>query len=177
MRKTFYHVDRRDALAAGETVELEPIGEAETDDGSVLEALYPDGLSNHGRYYCTQDLYDQDSDDLWDFSCELIFEQVRAAEFPERPSRLQSVFGFRTLQEAEEFAETFVDSPCSIWRVTTDEFFVGDMELVDAEDYAHGVHQANYYWRGRTFVTDPLWEVLLVPPVEVVEHVAETPST
>lgn len=176
MSDTFFHVDRRDSLAAGGTIELEPVPDPPREGGSLLTELYPEGLSEHGRHYCTQDLYDDDSDDLWDVSCELAFELVRTARYPERPSRFQSAFGFRTLEAAERFVDRFADEPCAVWSVRADRSFVGDMGLVDAEDLANGFHNARYYWTGRSFRDDPLWEVLLVPPVEVVEQVGEVGS-
>lgn len=175
MSESFYHVDRRDELAAGETIELQAIDESSPDGDGGIESLYPEGLSNHGRYYSTLDLYDDDSDALWDVSIELLFELVRTAQFPERPSRFQSVFAFRALRDAERFVEKYVDPPFTVWRVTADESFTADMRLVHAEDYAHGAERARTYWRGSTHLERPLWEELLVPPVDVVETVEEQP--
>lgn len=163
---TVYHVDRREELEPGQRLELEPV---EATDG--LAELYPDGLSDHGRHYAEADLYDADEGALWDVSAELVFELVRLARYPDRPSRFQSVFGFRALRDVERFVETYVDPPYAVWRVTADRSFAGDMKLVDAENLAHGVARADRYWRGRTTVDRPLWEALLVPPVEVVERV------
>lgn len=176
MSDTFYHIDREDALTPGQTIELAPVSKHESGVGSPLADLYPAGLSHHGQHYCEQDLYTEESEELWDFSCELVFEMTRIARFSDRPSRFQSVFGFETLRDAEYFVDEFADSPCTIWRVTAERSFSGDMRLVDAEDYADGVRRARHYWRGETFLDDPLWEVLLVPPVEVVELVETNPS-
>lgn len=171
MSETFYHVDRWDDLAPGDTLGLEHPEEWGPEVNSLLTELYPDGLSHHGRYYCTQNLHEEGSDDLWDFSCEAVFELVRARRYPERPSRLESVFGFETLDAVETFLAEFVDSSHAVWKVETARGFAADMNLVDAPDYARGLHRAEYYWRGETFLDDPLWEVLLEPPVEVVERV------
>lgn len=173
MTELFYHVDRHDTLVSGETIELQPIDEQFPGDNGGVEDLYPEGLSSHGRHYCTQDLYEEDNDNLWDVSCELIFELVRTEQFPNRPSRFQSVFAFRALRHAKRFVEQFVDAPCTIWRVAAEESFTADMRLVDAEDYAHGIDQAYTYWRGSTYLDDPLWEELLLPPVEIVELTEE----
>lgn len=168
MTDTFYHLDRRNSLEPGRTLELEP---ADSPEDSPVGELFPGGLTSHGQHYCRQDLYAEDDDGLWDVSCELLFELVRIARFPERPSRFQSVFGFEALRDLERFVDTYVDPPYTIWRVSADRSFSGDMKLVDVEDIVHGSRQADYYWRGRTYVDRPLWEVLLVPPVEVVERV------
>ena len=134
----------------------------------MLRSLYPEGLSRHGRHYCRQDLYGDDPEDLWDVSCELIFELVRTADFPDRPSRFQSVFGFETIAAVDRFADRFVDEPVTVWEVDAERSFVADMHLVDAEDFADGVYRARQYWRGETRRPDPLWEALLVPPVTVI---------
>lgn len=168
MSDTFYHLDRENDLAIGRTIELEAV---ETPGDSALEELFPGGLTEHGRHYCEQDLYAEDDHGLWDVSCELLFELVRVARYPDRPSRLQSVFAFEALRDLERFADSYVDPPYTVWRVTADRSFTADMKLVDVEDVRHGARQADYYWRGRTYVDRPLWEVLLVPPVEVVERV------
>lgn len=170
--RTFYHLDRRNDLDPGRTLELEPVDGRED---SPLGELFPGGLTRHGRHYCAQDLYAEDDHGLWDVSCELLFELVRVTRFPERPSRFQSVFGFEALRDLERFVDSYVDPPYTVWRVAADRSFVADMKLVDVEDVVHGARQADYYWRGRTYVERPLWEVLLVPPVEVVERV-ETAS-
>ena len=171
MSETFYHVDRGDELTPGDSLALDHPKEWGPAVNSVLEECYPDGLSHHGRHYCTQHLHEEDSDDLWDFSCEAIFELVRAKRFTDRPSRLQSVFGFESLVDVENFLDDFGDPPYTVWEVTADQGFRADMNLVDAVDFARGLHRADYYWRGKTFLDDPLWEVLLVPPVEVVREV------
>lgn len=171
MSETFYHIDRWDDFVPGQTLGLDRLDEWGPEINSLVGELYPGGVSHHGHHYFTQDLHDGESDDLWDFSCEVIFEAARIARFPDRPSRFQSIFGFETLGDAHTFVDEVVDSGYTVWEVTADRFFKADMNLVDASDYARGLHRARYYWRGETFLDDPLWEVLLVPPVEVVRAV------
>lgn len=171
MTGTFYHLDRWDELDPGRTIALREPDSVDGADAAALRSLYPEGLARHGRHYCRQDLYGDDVDDLWDFSCEAVFELVRVAAFPGRPSRFQSVFGFETIAAVERFVERFVDEPCTVWAVEAERAFVGDMLLVDAEDLADGLRRAYSYWRGESPRDDPLWEALLVPPVTVVEAV------
>lgn len=179
MADTFYHLDRRSDLAAGEAVELEPPAAAldlEDDSAAVVAALFPEGLASHGRHYCGLDLYAEDDAGLWDVSCELLFEWVRAARFPQRPSRFQSVFGFRARRDVERFVAEHVDPPYTVWRVRADDTFVGDMKLLDVGHLARGIEQADRYWRGRSREDRPLWEALLSPPVEVLERVETAPE-
>lgn len=176
MTETFYHLDRWDELAAGQTIPLCEPDSVAGEDAAALRSLYPEGLSRHGRHYCRRDLYGDDPDDLWDFACEAVFEMVRVAAFPERPSRLQSVFGFETRTAVDRFVERFVDDPCTVWTVEAEQSFVADMHLVDAEDFADGLRRARVYWQGATVRDDPFWEALLVPPVTVVEAVEQAPG-
>ena len=179
MADTFYHLDRRSDLAVGDVVDLEPPAEAldlEGDAADAVSALFPGGLASHGRHYCGLDLYAADDAGLWDVACELLFEWVRAARFPGRPSRFQSVFGFRARRDAERFVAEHVDPPYTVWRVRADDAFVGDMKLLDVGDLARGLEQAERYWDGRTREERPLWEALLSPPVAVVERVETVPE-
>lgn len=171
MSETYYHVDRGSELAPGDVLGLAHPDEWESSVESLLSEWYPDGLSHHGRHYGTQPLDSGDGDDLWDFSCELLFELVRTRRFPERPSRLQSIFGFESRADVAAFLDDFGDPPYTVWEVRADGGFRADMNLVDATDFASGLSNAESYWRGATTLSDPLWEVLLEPPVEVVREV------
>lgn len=171
MAETFYHVDRWTDLTAGQTITLEPLDGADPSEAAVAD-VYPEGLSRHGRHYCSEDLYSDDPDDVWDVACEVIFEAARLARYPDRPSRLQSVFALESLDDVDAFVDRFVESSCDVWAVEADDAFVGDMNLVDAEDLADGLSNADRYWRGGAYNDDPLREVLLTPPVTVVENVA-----
>lgn len=171
MPRTFYHVDRGSDLERGQTLDLRQPDCLEAAEQRAVGAQHPGGLSHHGRHYCAQDLAGGAAEDLWDFACEAVFELSRAARFPDRPSRFRSFFGFRTRADADRFVDEFVDGEHTVWAVTAADAFAGDMGLVDATDYADGLRRADYYWRGETFRDDPLWELLLVPPVEVVARV------
>lgn len=179
MARTFYHVDRWDAFEPGETIELEPVAPDDGEDGPAWNAAvarsvaerFPGGLSTHGRFYATEDLYEADAARLWDVGCELLFELVRLTDYSFRPSRFQSVFGFRSVADAARFRERYDDPDSHVWAVEAEAAFVADMRLLDVADLGRGLRRARYYWEGGTFIEDPLWEVLLVPPVEVVERV------
>lgn len=170
MSETYYHVDRGDELEPGDALELARPDEWEQAVDAALAEWYPEGFSHHGRHYCTQPLHEGDVDDLWDFACEAIFELVRVGRYPERPSRLQSIFSFASVADVEAFLDDFGAEPFTVWEVRADRGFRADMNLVDAVDFARGLARADHYWRGGTFLDDPLWEVLLVPPVEVVRE-------
>lgn len=176
MPDTFYHVDRGADFEAGRTIDLEPPEGDESAAVEPVEALFPGGLSKHGRYYCTQDLYAETDHGLWDVSCELLFELVRGRRFPDRPSRFQSVYGFEAMRDVERFVDDHVEPPYTVWRVSGERSFTADMKLLDVETLAHGARQADAYWRGRSYHDRPHWEVLLEPPVDVLERVETVPK-
>ena len=167
MPETFYHVDRWDDLSPGRTITLEAFEDDSTALDAAVEEYLGDGLSRHGRHYAGADLYSDDPDEVWDVACEVIFEAVRQARFPSLPSRLQSVFALRTLDDVAAFVDEMADGTCSVWEVEAERGLIADMNLVDAENLADGLYRADHYWRGETVHDDPLWEVLLVPPVRV----------
>lgn len=171
MPQTFYHVDRFHDLAAGQTIDREPAEEWDPAVNAYLRGFHGGGLTNHGAHYASLDLYDADDVALWDVTCELVFELVRARRFADRPSRFQSVFAFETERDAHRFAREWNADEYAVWRVTGERAFRGDMRLVDARDYARTLRRAHTYWQGRSVSDDPLWEVLLEPPVDVDEPV------
>lgn len=168
-----YHVDRRGHLAAGEQLRADHVPGATAEERALVAGLFGDGVGTHGRHYCELDLHGGDADDLWDLGCELLFELVRRERFPERPSRFRAAFGFESLAAVERFAERFVDGRATVFEVRADTRFRADMELVDAADVPGGVRRAHYYWEGTTDSEDPLWELLLTPPVTVERRVTE----
>lgn len=167
MSDRFYHVDRRGELAVGSRIESSPVCVGTAEERALVADLFDGGVAPHGTHYCTTDLYEGDADDLWDVSCELLFELVRRDRFPWRPSRFQSVFGFDARSTADRFVSEFVDGDATVFEVSASDGFEADMLLVDAETLYGGTRQAHYYWEGTTDREDPLWEVLLEPPVTV----------
>lgn len=167
MSDRFYHVDRRGELAVGDRIEVTSVSEGTAEERALLGDLFDDGVAPHGRYYCTADLYDGDDDHLWDVSCELLFELVRRDRFQWRPSRFQTVYGFDSRSTASRFVTEYADGAATVFEVSAADGFRADMHLVDAETIHGGVRKAHYYWEGTTDRADPLWEVLLEPPVTV----------
>lgn len=168
-----YHVDRGGDVAVGQRLRADHIPGATAEERALVAGLFDGGLGAHGRHYGDLDLHGGDADDLWDLGCELLFEVVRRERFPDRPSRFRAAFGFESLSAVERFADRFVDGPATVFEVRAADRFRADMELVDAADLAGGVRRAHYYWEGTTDREDPLWELLLSPPVTVERQVRE----
>lgn len=102
---------------------------------------------------------------------ELLYEQVRRAAYPDRPSRIQSIFALETLSEACQFQSQYGGD--AIYKVSADVIFRGDMNLL------HGGNSnlvtswfAHQYWKGESGPETPFWEWLLKCPVDVGERVA-----
>lgn len=171
MTEIFYHIDRWEMFSPGETLHTTHIDDWGPSVNSSLREFYPEGVSPHGQHYCTQNLYKDDPDDLWDFACEVLFELVRIADFPDQPSRFECLYGFTSRTDIEQFIDEVAESTYTLWEVRPADTFTADMNLVDAPDFARGLYRAQYYWEGETFLDEPHWETLLVPPVEIVEAV------
>src|SRR5437867_2966643 len=111
----FFHVDRRGTLTDGALIEL-----VRHDDVSPptlqahVDTLFPDGVTEHGRQYFVGF---QVIGPVQEPAIELLFEYVRRAGFPERPSRFQSVFAFETVDEARRFRGEMGAAGASIWEV------------------------------------------------------------
>ena len=110
----FYHLDRKGTLSPGSVVTLRPpnysslITAGIPIDPTFLPSLYPSGLSQHGQSYLidvgqhTRQQIPQTGEPLARLSSvlEMYWELVRRAEFPDKPSRFESLFAFKTPNEA-----------------------------------------------------------------------------
>ena len=99
---------------------------------------------------------------------EIIFEEVRERDFPERPSRFQSMFAFMTLAEAEDYRLKSGGPKWPIWLVESEDFFVGDMGLYNSADPSRYHEVAGLYWSGERS-EKKAEEVLLRLPVRIME--------
>ena len=157
----------------GTKIELEP-GPAiyAPGAGAELSRLFPEGLTQHGKTYMTTTPADASAWSSW--AIELFFEAVRFGEFDDRPSRMQSVFGFASVADAETFVGGFrAGQPCAIYRIQGEVAHRANMSLlqVNALPGAVPFGLARSYWLGEQGPRPPLWELLLRPPVEFVELV------
>jgi len=113
------------------------------------------------------------------FQREMTYEAVRQTYFPHRPSRLDSLFCFPSLEEAALCRANIKGYENSVLHeVETNEpdLFVADMnngiQHFALEAFAIGI--IAYYWNGWVRSTDPkaaiLREVLLREPVKVLRR-------
>ena len=185
-RHIYYHVDRLETkLTEGMTVELHHTHDLKNDPrlaAQLIVSIWPNGLSDHGANYLGKPhTMNPSQPAALDVSAaiDVIFELVRLAHYQQCPSRLQSLFACRTLNEAEKFALNYLASgkqsganKATIWSVETErEGFFADMAWLNVGRYWFDlVANAHEYWKGNA-TANPIWEVLLVPPVHVTGRV------
>jgi hypothetical protein len=101
----FYTVDRRQTLHQGFQIELVKYNDINPPELQVhVDEMFPEGVSSHGEFYF---LRNSSHHGLANPSIELVFEYVRRAKYPDRPSRFQSIFAFELPQQAAEFRRWF----------------------------------------------------------------------
>lgn len=165
----------------------------------ILKEEYADGLSRHGARYAQSTII-QHSDsknlDEWDIlsgaftsvytrtggdqrinipanqvSYEWIFELIRMSEFQHARSRFQSFFACPSLKDAEEYREEHRTPDADIFKVRCDDSVIRDMDLVEFHHFGTGLDNARRYWKGECGSESPTCEVVMEPPVEVIERV------
>jgi hypothetical protein len=173
----FYHLDRRGRLTDGVVAELvchQDVQPPALQDH--LNALLPEGVTEHGHQYLVGA---QVIGPTQEPAIELMFEYVRRAAFPDRPSRFQSVFGFVNLDDARRFRSDMKAYSAHIWEIEADNAFRADMnylKLVGASALIVS-YFAHRYWSGESSAPEsapePRWEYLLTPPVKGISVVPD----
>ena len=175
----FYHVDRKNTLRPNtilkpKFLEFMETGEPFKNDRALI---YNNGLSSHGLLYLT------DNEALTPNFCfntlfEVIIENVRLSYFPEKKSRFEAFFAFKT----KEDASIFLNSNTSLYKVETEDFFEADMAWLDSNKVQQSLYPncklsvsmleefAYRYWAGEK-TNSPVIEVLCYTPVKVLEQV------
>ena len=162
-----YTVDRLGALASGMECGLvehqDIIPKAIAD---LIKEFCPGGISRHGdRYLASM----PSGDSVTDANTEMLFELVRQAKYPDRPSRYQSIFAVDTIDAARLFAGTYGNCQCNIYQLNSPGAFRADMGLLDARySEVRKVWHANRYWQGLPHPdAQPFWEYLVPCPVVI----------
>ena len=178
MTRFYIHTDRRGSLQAGQVIDLSndaaTIGQYNTDRAQFLSALFPNGISEHGERYLFQQQRDTSG------MIEALAEWIRQAKYPHLPSRLQSFFAWRTLEDARRFGQSralrdAAGSPIVsiIWEVESQAaIFESDMNRLHlGECWLDAFLWVDAYWR-QDYTPRPLIEVLLELPVRVIRKVS-----
>lgn len=127
--------------------------------------MFPEGLTKHGQRYMAQ-MPPQERD--WpSWATESFFEAVRRADFPDRPSRMQSVFGFESIDAARAFiGKHRAAQPCAIYRLRGEIAHKANMSLLELCNHPGAVtfELARSYWRGEPGSRPVLWELFAPSP-------------
>lgn len=164
-----FTVDRNRSLFEGQVCTLKQYSDMELLDYSThAYNLFPDGVSFHGqRHFLDANAQITEKNN----ALELLFEQVRRSAFPERPSRLQSMFAVETLCDAKKFCSDY--GAGLIYKVKAGVVFRADMNLLCWEgSVLTMLWRAHRYWKGEAGMEKPpRWEWLLKCPVKICEQV------
>ncbi|WP_152420083.1 hypothetical protein [Halorubrum distributum] len=164
-----------------------------------LKQQYPEGLSRHGARYAQSAFVTSDDVSLgsgWEAMTglfkftntengdtgtqntlpyqvlyEWVFELIRIAEFENAQSRFQSYFAWPTLEDAEQFVTNHREGEGSIYRVSCEEYEQRDMDLIETPHLGIGQANARKYWNSEPGSESPTWEVVMEPPIDVLEKV------
>jgi hypothetical protein len=178
METTFYTVDRKGLLSEGISINM-----IKTDDalnmiefnGNVkhhiakhLHTICPSGISHHGFQY----LFHKPDPKSASYSIDLIFENIRQAYYPQRPSRFQSLFAFDNLNQAKSFYNKHKEEyPSSKIHevITSNKYHKGNMNLLHQGNENIWVsYFAHLYWDSKSIeFCENEWEILLELPVTI----------
>lgn len=168
----FYTVDRKNSLKSGSIINLSKFTDITPQVlQHHLNDLFPEGVSRHGDQYFAGNFppfkLNGNFPNVEGF-IELLFEYVRKAYFPDRPSRFQSMYGLKTVEMAELFKQKIKLGDSPIKKIKSDKYFRADMSLLNPQEstlaYSYNAHK---YWKGEAGSDNPFWEYLLSPPIEI----------
>ena len=134
---------------------------------------YPDGVTSHGMQYLAQWPNENPSG----AATEAVFEAIRLAECPLKPSRMTSCFASETVEDARTFiAEHCGNAHADIWRAEAEITHRGNMGLLKAYGLpvVAALERASTYWRGERGPAPATWEVLTAPGMRLIELVETT---
>ncbi len=180
-----YTLDRSGSCTIGSSLILQPpLYDSDHFHGQDLETsseivdtlrwLVADGLTSHGRRHLMEPFNLNQGFVQANPIVDLVFELIRIHGYPDKPSRYQSVFGATTADGIRQFRSEFGQPHQRIFKVECQKYFEADMRLVSlGASAASAINLARKYWSGQSSV-NPLWEVLMVPPVLVLEQIDPT---
>ncbi|WP_431196925.1 hypothetical protein [Pseudomonas entomophila] len=99
-----------------------------------------------------------------------MFEWVRRARFPNRPSRYQSIYAVDNLDSAVRFMSDYGSAGHAIYELSSPDAFRGDMRLITAPKQTPIVSSyfAELYWQGLPWHEgEPIWEWIVPCPVTI----------
>ncbi|MFP3723493.1 DUF2441 domain-containing protein [Niallia circulans] len=172
----FYHLDRANTLTLEKdsNIGLIPIESLHLDKilENNLREKFPEGLSQHGISYLLG------SNNKENIITEWFLEYERKIGFINQPSRFQSIFAFKELDDIQEFIKyvKYEGNNSIVYELESENYFKGDMRILGSQSSPLTQSlTSQLYWQGKSikelrddFNIKPLWEYLLVPPVKVI---------
>lgn len=179
MSIVLYSADRRGRYNANALMDFSSMQPPVTDTyaiDSFIGAKFNFKISEHGLRYLFP-RRELNGDDLM----ELIVELVRQMQFPEKPSRYQSIFACKSVEDADSFRKKYreQEGPQPIYEILINEdtnVHHGDMRLLDlnasSDNAAMVFTKAIWYWSGISSM-NPFWEYIVPLPIQVGSMVEE----
>lgn len=164
---TFYTLDRRGLLQEGTSFNLISL------EGPPLlnDELFTRGASQHGVAYSLNSPFEMPNNPFGP-SIELALELIRKEQFPDKPSRLQSMFGCENLDDVKHFRDSSRSALSTpIFEVTAENYHRGDMNILNYQCNMNEFHRRLVgYWSGNTLSIEgykPFWEVVIPLPAAI----------
>lgn len=173
-----YHIDRDHRLKQGQVLGLYH----NSNEPSFLERhMFPNGLSYHGLHYINEECQNIGGNKPSYYIMEYELELIRKCYFSKLPSRFQSFFALKSLDDVKQWSNIW-DTSAPIWAIEYDESqsIIRDSNLLcpglkkqDSNDSFNLNDSFLYYysyWNGYN-TPRPRLEILIAPPVKILELV------
>lgn len=172
--KQFFTVDRLSTLRIGTSLSTGMTIQCEEDHKNIESSLHEtlsrflDGkYSRHGFNYLIEKKSMLSDPGL---AMELILELIRQKDFPEKPSRLKSLFAWTSIVDADRFRRRenrFKDSPIFEVIPRGTEYHLADMNLLNIScANSEFLQRCEWYWSGKGGPT-PSWEAIISLPAKI----------
>ncbi len=146
----------------------------------VITNNFPEGLSHWGNYlYPKRANFQTAGMSVY----ETIYEYERKLNYPEKPSRFQSIFATKSIEDLKLWIPTFQgrNIPFFIWKIDTldskvielDSNFLAGGDVLGLQTFAPALtaYVAKEYWNG-SMTGDPRKELLISPKIKFIEDVS-----
>lgn len=183
----YYTLDSANSLFPFHEITLRHYTPKQPELAEFLNQIHPDGLSRHGyNYLYNPALFDEDHQRDNALLIGLILELVRRSDFPDKPSRYQSLFACQEISEVKQFRELLANErgddgirTAPIYEVRNQNpVHRGDMRLLNSDGPILDIYRrAHLYWSGESLThangEDPFWEILIPLPASTGRRVTE----
>ncbi|QBX23685.1 hypothetical protein Javan146_0008 [Streptococcus phage Javan146] len=169
-------------------VEINQVYELLDPDLSIVQAemkclitnIYPEGLSRWGNYLYPQRSNAQNAGMM---VYETFYEYERRLNFPDLPSRFQSMFATKSIEDLKMWLPTFQarNIPFFIWKIDTldskvielDSNFLAGGDVFGLQTFSPVLtsFMASKYWNG-SMTDNPKKELLVSPKIKFIEDVS-----